>query len=413
MHSDTQRRLRRAVLAEGVTRLGDAVSVVALPLTAVLVLGASPAELALVGAAQALPILLLSIPIGAWVDRRRSRWPLMLAADVLRAALLASIPLAAAAGALSMGVLVVVAFLVSVAGTVFDLAYAGWLPRLLAGDSLHLANARVELARSSAAVAGPAMGGALVAAVSAPVALLADALSFVASAALVASIGRAEPPWPVAHGGGTGRLELAAGVRFIAGQPLIRAVTATAGTNNLARSIAMGVAILYLVEVGGLSAAAIGIAFALGHTGYLAGALASRRLSARLGMGPVMQLGVGLFGPSMLVFALAPAPLVGPAFTLMVFVHGFGISIHNVNQVTIRQLLTPHHLRARVAAVFRLVIFGALPVGTLIGGLIAEVAGLQAALIVSATVLFLGSVPYLAVRVTRLHRVDELVPAGA
>lgn len=330
-----------------------------------------------------------------------------------RAALLVMIPLAASAGTLSVGLLVVVAFLVSVAGTVFDLAYAGWLPRLLAGDALHLANARVELARSSAAVAGPAIGGALVAAVSAPVALLADAASFLASAGIVASVRRAEPPWPATEPRASGRAELAAGVRFIARQPLILAVTATAGTNNLARSIAMGVAILYLVEVGGLSPAGVGLAFALGHTGYLVGALASRRLSARFGMGPVMQLGVALFGPSMLLFAPAPAALAGPAFALMVFAHGFGISIHNVNQVTIRQLLTPDHLRARVAAVFRLVIFGAIPVGTVIGGLIAEVAGLRAALVVSGAALLLGSVPYLAVRITRLRSVDELVTAEA
>lgn len=409
------RPLHRAFWAEGISRAGDAVSAVALPLTAILVLDASPAELALVGGAQALPILLLSVPLGAWVDRQGARWPLLLAADLGRALLIAVVPLAAAVGVLSLPLVLLVALLASAAGTVFDLAYAGWLPRLLSGDDLHRANARVELARSSAAVAGPAAGGALVAALTAPVALLADAASFVASAALVASVRSAEPPWPATAPANRAsrRAELAAGLRFIAAQPLVRAVTATAGTNNLARSIAMGVAILYLVEDAGLSPAAIGIAFSVGHTGYLAGALASRRLTARFGMGRVMQAGIACFGPSMLLFALAPGPLAGPAFAAMVFAHGFGISIHNVNQLTVRQVLTPDHLRARVAAVFRLVIFGAIPVGTMLGGIIGEVAGLRVALVVSALGLVAGSLPYMLVRITRLRRVEELVPVTA
>jgi MFS family permease len=207
--------------------------------------------------------------------------------------------------------------------------------------------------------------------------------------------------------------ELAAGIRFIAGQPLVRAVVATAGINNLARSVAMGVAILYLVDVARLSAAEIGIVFAAGHSGFVIGALASRRVTARLGMGRTMQVGVGLFGPSMLCFAVAPAEWAGPAFGLMVFAHGLGIAIHNVNQVTVRQTLTPDHLRARVAAVVRLVIFGAIPVGTIIGGLIAEIAGLRTALLVSGVALLLGSVPYLGVRITRLRSIDQLTPSSA
>src|SRR5688572_15968020 len=162
MGNTTAGLLRRILLAEGITRVGDAVTIVALPLTAVLVLDASPAELALVGVAQALPILLLSLPVGTWVDRQARRWPMLVFSDLLRAALLMCVPLAAAMGLLSLPLLVVVAFAVSVCGTVFDVAFAGWLPRLLSGDRLHLANARVELARSMSLIVGPALGGALV-----------------------------------------------------------------------------------------------------------------------------------------------------------------------------------------------------------------------------------------------------------
>jgi predicted MFS family arabinose efflux permease len=175
----------------------------------------------------------------------------------------------------------------------------------------------------------------------------------------------------------------------------------------------MAVAILYLIDAGGLSAAEIGLAFALGNTGFIVGAFAARRLTARLGMGTVMQLGVGLFGPSMLLFALAPAELAAMTFTLMLFANGFGIAIHNVNQVTVRQVLTPDNLRSRVAAVTRLAIFGAIPVGTLIGGVVAELFGARAALVAGAVGLFLGALPYLLVRVVRLRTVDQLVPADA
>jgi hypothetical protein len=141
--------------------------------------------------------------------------------------------------------------------------------------------------------------------------------------------------------------------------------------------------------------------------------MASRPLTRRIGMGPAMQLGVALFGPTMLLFALAPASLAGPAFSAMSLAHGFGIAVHNVNQVTLRQILTPDELRARVAAVFRLVIFGAIPVGTVTGGVIGEVMGLQAALLVSSAGLFLGSVPYALLRIVRIRRLEHVMAAKA
>src|SRR6185295_14233140 len=292
MQVEAARLVRRTFWAEAISRVGDAVSTVALPLTAVLALGASPAELSLIGAAQALPILVLSIPVGAWVDRRRARWPILLAGDLARAAILLAVPIAAAAGMLTLPLLALLAFAISVAGTFFDLAFAGWLPRLLRGDDLHRVNARVELARSTAVVVGPALGGALVAALSAPLALLADAASFVGSAILIGSVRGSEHFLGASTQAGRPLRprELVAGLRFVLAQPYLRAVLATAGINNLARSIALGVAVLYLVNVAGLNAAEVGIAFALGNGGFVIGALVARRVTAALGMGASMQL---------------------------------------------------------------------------------------------------------------------------
>jgi len=179
---ESQRLVTRLFLAEGITRTGDAVTLVALPLTAVLALDATPGQLALIGFAQAVPVFALSVPLGAWVDRRRRRWPLLISADLARAGLLGLVPIAAALGVLTVPLLATIAFLMGAAGTLFDLSFAGWVPRLMRGDALHQANARIELSRSAALVAGPAIGGTLVSILSAPLAFLADALSFIGSA---------------------------------------------------------------------------------------------------------------------------------------------------------------------------------------------------------------------------------------
>ena len=403
----------RLFLAGAVTLTGDAVTLVALPLTAVVVLQASPAELALVGLAQALPILLLSIPLGAWVDRRTRRWPLLITSDLARAGLLVIVPLAAVAGMLSLPLLIAIAFLMSCAGTVFELGLAGWIPRILSGDALHKANSRIELSRSGALVLGPMLAGALVAVFTAPIALFADAVSFLGSAVIIGSARKAEPPFDPDPTPRRIRDELTAGATFLREQPFVAAVASTIAINNFSRNIALGIAVLYLVEAAGMGPAAVALAFGLGNAGFLVGALVARRISARLGIGPTMQVGVALFGPSMLLFALAPTELAGLAFTVMLFANGLGIAIHNVNQVTVRQVLTPDHLRARVASVLRLLGFGAVPLGTLVGGVIGELVGLRAALAVSGLGLLAGSLPYLLVHVGRLRTIDALLPAPA
>jgi MFS family permease len=402
--------VNRLFLALAVTLTGDAVTLVALPLTAVLVLNASPGELALVGLAQALPILLVSIPLGAWVDHRRGRWPLLVASDLARAALLAVVPLAAAGGVLTLPMLIGVAFCMSCSAAVFDLAFAGWVPRILSGDALHRANARTELARSAALVVGPLLAGGVVALFSAPIALLLDAASFLGSAVIIGSVRRAEPTFgPDVRE--RIRDELTAGVRFLAHQRLVAAVAATITINNLSRNVGLGIAVLYLIDAAGLEPAAIAVTFALGNTGFIVGALVARRVTRSLGMGLTMRFGVALFGPSMLLFALAPPQFAGAAFSLMLFANGFGIAIHNVNQVTIRQILTPDRLRARVASVLRLLGFGAVPVGMLLGGLIGEFVGLRAALVISGLGLLAGSLPYLLVRVDRVLTIESLTRA--
>lgn len=393
--------------AEAISKAGDAVSMVAIPLTAILALDASALEIGALGAAQLLPIVALGLPAGAWVDRTRSRRRVMVAADLGRGLVLATVPLAWVLGVLTIPHLLAVVAVSAALGTFFDVALASYLPSLVGREHLLAANSRLELSRSAALVLGPGAAAVVLRFLAAPIALALDALSFIGSAVLIATSPgketvRAGSATPIRDRAQL-RRELLAGVRLALREPHLRAITATAMTNNLSRSIGMVVVLLFLVREAGVGPDAVGLGFALGNSGFIVGALVASRVSARLGTGRAMRLGVGVFWPGMLLLGLAPAAFALPAFTLMVFMHGFGIALHNVNQVSVRQAVTPDHLRARVTAASRLLIMGALPAGTLLGGLLGTAIGLQNTIVVSAAGLFLGSVPYLVSRVGSLQ----------
>jgi MFS family permease len=402
--------------AETASKAGDAVSVVAVPLTAVVALGAGPGELATLGAAQLIPIVAFGLPVGAWVDRRSGTRPVMVAADAIRALVILSVPLAAAAGSLSLWHLWTAVFINACLGTFFDVSIAAYVPRLVGREQLLAANARLEASRSAAQVIGPTIAAGLIAALSAPFALVIDGGSFLASSLLVASSrGREHREHQAPVGAVRRRDEILAGARFALREPHLRAITATAMTNNFSRSVAMVVIVVYLVREAGIAPADVALGFALGNTGFIAGALVASRLSKILGVGRAMKYAVSCFWPGMLLLAVAPESAALPAFTVMLFANGFGIAVHNVNQVSVRQAVTPDGMRARVAAASRLLVMGGLPAGTLVGGLLGEVIGLRPTLLIGAAGLFLGSLPYRLSVVGRLRglpRLEQVASAG-
>lgn len=393
--------------AETISKAGDAVSMIAIPLTAILALDAGALEIGALGAAQLLPIVVLGLPAGAWVDRTRSRRRVMVAADLCRGLVLATVPLAWILGVLTLPQLFLVVAVNAALGTFFDVALASYLPMLVGRERLLAANSRLEVSRSAALVLGPGAAAMVLRFLAAPIALALDAISFLGSSVLVATSPGPEPmpggPLTPVRNWSELRRELFAGVRLALHEPHLRAITATAMTNNLSRSIGMVVVVLFLVREAGVGADAVGLGFALGNSGFVVGALIASRISSRLGIGRAMRLGTGMFWPGMLLLGVVPAALALPAFTLMVFLNGFGIALHNINQVSVRQAVTPDHLRARVTAASRLLIMGALPAGTLVGGLLGAIIGLQNTIVVSAAGLFLGSVPYLVSRVGALR----------
>ena len=398
--------------AASVSLIGDAVTRLALPLVAITILDASPLEVGILGAAQLGPFLLVGLPAGAIIDRIERVLRIMIFADVARAALLLSVPLAYAAGRLSLVHLYAVGFAMGVFTVFFDNASTSYLPSLLDRRLLVDGNSKLEVSRSSAQIAGPGLAGALIELTSAAVALVADALSFLASGALIARIRRQAR---VADARPTGprisalRSEIVEGARYLIGHPYLRAIALTTTAANFFRSSLVAVLLVYLVREAGATAGVIGLAFAVGNVGFLAAVLIAPAAARRFGIGPTMRVAVAAFGPAAVLVAAAPVRWAVVAVAVMEFVDSFGIGLHGVNQVSLRQAVTPERLRGRVAATLRLGMFGAMPLGTLLGGALGTLIGLRPALWVAAAGMFLAAVPYAVSSTGRLTVLPEPV----
>jgi MFS family permease len=291
--------------AQTISQLGSQISALALPLAAILVLDASAFEVALLGTIEFLPFLLFALPAGVWVDRLR-RKPILVAADLIRGGLLASIPLAYALDALTLGQLYVVGFGTGVCTVFFDVAYQSYLPSLVDRASLVEGNSKLEVSRSGAQLAGPGLAGVLVGAFTAPYAILADAVSFVVSALLVVRI-RCEEAVPERTAKPSMRRELVEGLRYLLGHRFWRPIAITVAISNFFNTLAFSIFLVYLVRDLELSAQVIGIVLAVSNVGWLAGAVAARRVSDRLGVGPTLVAAPLLFGPGLLLIPAAVA----------------------------------------------------------------------------------------------------------
>ena len=403
--------------ADLVSKVGDATTVLVLPLIAIVVLDGSPFEVGVIGAAQLAPAIVFGLPAGAWVDRVGRRRAVMIAADLGRAISLGSIPVAYLLGALSIGQLYLVAAVNAALAAFFDVASSALVPGLVGRASLVEANAKLALGRSAAEVSGPAIGGSLIGLVGAPLAVLFDAASFLASAYGLSRIrhpeGVAPETLPLARRRGSFRADVADGIQYVVHQPYVRAVVVTAFVANLSRTVALTVLLIYAVRTVGLSAAHVGIAVAIGNLGFFVGAVTATRLTQRLTIGRAMVASVLCFGPGMTLVVLAPGSLLLPAIGGMAFLNTFGVATHGVNQISLRQSVTPPALLARVSAVTRLVITGALPAGAAIGGTLGSLIGLRETLVFGTIGMYVAAVPYLLSRVDRLRSLPAPDPVVA
>ncbi|MFN2471765.1 MAG: MFS transporter [Gaiellaceae bacterium] len=364
---------------------GDQVTMLALPLTGVLVLDASAAEMGVLTAAGWLPHLVLSLGAGVWIDRREGRRDLMIGADVTRALVVATVPLAYVLDALTMGQLYAVALAVGALTVVFDLAYSSYFVVVVPRASLVDAQSKLMTTRSASYVAGPSLGGVLVQVLTAPVALLADAVSFLASAAFLSRLQTLEPA-PDASAPEPLRTRLAGGARFLLAHPVLRAGLATATTLNFFNFVFHAVVLLFLANELGLSAGLIGAVFSAGAVGALVGAVIAARVGRRIGYGPTVVLASVVFPAPLVLFAFAggPQPLVIALLFAGEFLSSVGVMLFDVNSNSIQALLTPHRVRARAVGFHRTINYGVRPVGALVGGLLGELIGLRLTVFVGA-----------------------------
>lgn len=372
--------------AAAVSSAGSQVTAFALPITAILVLKASAFEVGLLMAATYAPLTVFGLVAGAWADRVRRR-PLLVAADLIRAAAIGSVPVAYAAHVLSIGLLYAVALVAGTLTVLFDVAHGSYLPELVDPDSLVAANARLQVTEQGASVAGPAVGALLVTAVGAPVALTVDAVSFLASAATLLTIRHREKEGPRHDEEGTSILqEIAAGLRYVASRPSLRAFATSSLLANLFLRMISTVLVLHLVRVVGLSPDSVGVALSVGEAGFFAGALAVGFVRKRLSMPNTLTLAVVLIAASAWPIALAPttAGLAVALTSAGLFAYGFAAVAWTVSSGAYRQATTPPGLLGRTGSVMRVAAWGPIPVSALVAGALASATSTRTVMVVAA-----------------------------
>ena len=367
-------------VGQSVSAFGTQVTLLAVPILAALALRVSPLEFGLLSTIEFLPFVLLSLPAGVWVDRLPRR-PILIWGDIGRAIGLLSIPIAFALNVLTIWQLYIVVFLTGCLTVFFDVAYQSYLPSIVERDQLVEGNAKLELTRQASQRLGPGIAGVLIGVLTAPFAVLLDAISYAVSAVFVAWIRRREPP-VVPHDAATGprpsmRKEIVVGVRYVTGQPVLRALALTVAIEYLFGTIADSILILHLVTERQFSPALIGLAFTLGSIGVIGGALLTGRLTKALGVGRMIVLAAVFDSVSWLPLAIAPDPLLFAGLTTTIVSLSFFGMFWNVNAMSLRQAITPPGMRGRMNATMRLISWGTIPVGSILGGVLGGAIGLH------------------------------------
>ncbi len=403
------REFRTFWSAQTVSEFGDRISELALPLIAVTMLNATPAEVGFLTAAVWLPNL-VSLFIGTWVDQQRNKKALMVGADIARTLILLSLPVVYWLGWMSLWHLFAVAILAGLAHVVFNTAYAAFFVRLVPRDKFLEANSKLSGTRSFSFMAGPAVGGVLVQWLTAPFALVLDALTFVFSAIQIARLKTTsadvepteEPLLKRAMGG----------MRYLLKHPYLRVALACSTTVNFFSFIGFALLILFASRNLGLDAGTIGLALGVGASGGLLGAALARPLAERIGAGPLIAIAAVVFPAAIGVVALAGGPVWVRVVALAAgeFIGAFAVMCYDIPLTSLQAKVTHENMRSRVAGAYTTVNFGVRPLGAVLGGLLGSWLGARETLLISAiggalSVLWLIGSPILKVR-----SIDELEP---
>ena len=385
---------RQLWAAETVSQVGTQVTMVAMPLLAVTLLAATPLQMGVLTSLETLAFLLVGLPAGAWVDRwRRKR--VLVTADLVRAAAIGSLPVAYAWGVLTLGQLYVVALVAGTATVFFDVGYQSYLPALVDRAQIVDGNAKLEASRAVAQVAGPGLTGALVRVLGAPALIAADAVSFLVSALFISRIRTPDTvPDPTARR--PLRTEIAEGLSFVVRHPLLRRMVACTGLANLGGSITAALLVLYAIRELGLSESVVGLVFSAGAVGGIVGAVSAAWIARVLGAGRTIPLAALTFAVAAAAVPLASLGAPVPVLLGGWFLESFAVIVYNVTQVSFRQRLCPPGLLGRMNASVRFIVYGTMPVGGLLGGVLGTWLGLVPALWTAVVLAFLAAVPVVA-----------------
>jgi predicted MFS family arabinose efflux permease len=376
----------RLWFAQTVSNAGSQITAIALPLTAVLVLGATPFQMGFLGIAGRAPNLLFDLFAGVWVDRTRRR-PILVGADLGRALLLGTIPIAAMLGYLTFAQLYFVTFVVGTLTAFFSLASISILPSLVKGEQLVEANSKLAITDSVLTIAAPSAAGGLVQLLGAPKAIIADALSYVLSALSLKGIVAPEQP-PSRAQRRSVWAEIGEGIRELVRTPLLRALAVSVSVGTFGLAVQETVLVLFLTRELGFTPAMIGLLYACGGGGALVGAILSRRVARRVGIGRAIVLGDLLWALGVLVIPIADANIV--LIGAGQVVAQIGSTIWSVNQMSLRQSITPVGLFARATAARRFLMISLQITGAALGGFLGSTVGLRATMVVGAIGLIAG-----------------------
>lgn len=397
---------RQLWLGQTASQLGEHASLVVLPLIAVLTLDADAGQLGVLRAVGQAPILLLSLLAGAWVDGWRTR-SVMVLADLGRAVALGGAAVAVLLGGLGLPALFVVAFAVGALSVFFDVAYQASVVRLLRRDQLVRGNSAIEGSRSAAQIGGPALGGALVSLLSAPIAVATSGLFFVLS---FVSIARMRWRETILERSGRTHRQILEGLRLVLGDVALRTVCLASAAFQFFFAATMTAYLIFLTRELHLSGTAVGLALAATGPGALVGSVLAARLPERYGYGVVL-VSAALVGDGVMLFVPAlhgPPAVTIPALVAINFVFGTFGQLVNVTVMVIRQAVTPDGMQGRAAATITFVGMGLTPLGSLLGGLLAVAWGLRTSLLVTAAGMLLS--PAL-MALSPLARLGREIPA--
>ncbi|RJL30907.1 MFS transporter [Bailinhaonella thermotolerans] len=394
--------------AQSISQVGSQITTVALPLAAVALFDVGPAQMGLLNAAVYLPALLLTLLAGVWIDRSRRR-PLLIGADLGRAVAIGLIPATALAGLLGVEGLYLLVLVSGALTVLFDTAYHAYVPTLVPGGGLVRANSRLQFSVSLAQMAGPGLGGLLIQGVGAPVVLAVAAASFLLSALFLARVRHRERR-PERAAGRRIRQEIAEGLRATFGNRHVRPVVLEAATFNFFFQFIASLYILYAVHDLGLSAGVIGAVATAGAAGAMLGALVTERLVRRMGFGPALITTMVIASTPLVAIPLATGPASPFVLAGAYFTQGIGLAVSASQAVTLRQVAVPPAVVGRANAAYRTLSFGVLPLGALTGGLLGDLIGLRAALVVGGVGLALAPAWVLLSPVRHLRTAEEARP---